>query len=57
MELNERQAAFFIGLLAVLVCVGCYRTARTDLVVAMIVGIVGTALILLVGAHYEEKGV
>ena len=54
MELNERQTAMFIGLIASIVAVACYRTARTDLVVAGIVGIVGMALILLVGAHYED---
>ena len=54
MELNERQAAFFIGLLAVIVAAGCYNTAKSDLIVAFIVGIIGMALILLVGAHYED---
>ena len=40
MELNQNQAAFFIGLLAVIVAAGCYNTAQSDLVVASIVGIV-----------------
>jgi len=54
MELNERQAAGFIGLIASILVVACYNTAQTDFVVASIVGIVGMALILLVGAHYED---